>query len=122
MTLFDEVVDLGLAGSYQAFTESIRRHELRPRCQACTAARSKDRSVIERPAGEEVQWDWLELPDPPQRRGFGDTAHLLLGMLPHSSRWRGWLAECEDQPHLIEGLHQVSTRLSGRHLDLPERA
>jgi hypothetical protein len=34
-------------------------------------------------------------------------------VLPHSSRWRGWLAECEDQPHLIEGLHQVSTRLGG---------
>lgn len=34
-------------------------------------------------------------------------------MLPHSSRWRGWIAECEDQPHLIEGLHQVATRLGG---------
>jgi transposase len=112
-TLFDEVVDLGFAGSYQAFTASIRRHELRPGCQACAAARGKDRSVIEHPAGEEVQWDWLELPDPPQPWGFGDTAHLLLGVLPHSSRWRAWIAECEDQPHLIEGLHQVSARLGG---------
>jgi transposase len=41
-TLFDEVVDLGFAGSYQAFTASIRRHELRPRCQACAAARGKE--------------------------------------------------------------------------------
>jgi hypothetical protein len=45
--------------------------------------------------------------------GFGDTTHLLLGVLPHSSRWRGWIAECEDQPHLIEGLHQVTVRLGG---------
>ncbi len=116
-TLFDEVVDLGFAGSYQAFTASVRRHELRPRCAACAANRHKDRSMIEHPAGQEVQWDWLELPDAPARWGFGDTAHLLLGVLPHSSRWRGWLAEAEDQPHLIEGLHQVAVRLGG----LPQR-
>jgi hypothetical protein len=115
--LFDEVVALGFAGSYQAFTASIRRHELRPRCAACAANKNKDRAVIEHPAGQEVQWDWLELPDPPAQWGFGDTAHLLLGVLPHSSRWRGWLAEAEDQPHLIEGLHQVSARLGG----LPQR-
>jgi hypothetical protein len=60
-----------------------------------------------------VQWDWLELPDPPVGWGCDGLAHLLLGVLPHSSRWRGWIAECEDQPHLIEGLHQVSTRLGG---------
>ena len=53
-TLFDEVVDLGFTGSYQAFTASVRRHELRPRCAACAAARSKDRSVIDHPPGEEV--------------------------------------------------------------------
>jgi hypothetical protein len=53
-TLFDEVVGLGFTGSYQAFTASVRRHELRPRCAACAAARSKDRSVIEHPAGEET--------------------------------------------------------------------
>jgi transposase len=112
-TLFDEVVDLGFTGSYQAFTASIRKHELRPRCQACASAKSRDRSVIEHPAGEETQWDWLELPDAPQQWGVVGQAHLLLGVLPHSSRWRGWIAECEDQPHLIEGLHQVSTRLGG---------
>jgi hypothetical protein len=59
----------------------------------------------------------VELPDSPARWGFGDTAHLLLGVLPHSSRWRGWIAEAEDQPHLIEGLHQVSIGLGG----LPQR-
>ena len=112
-TLFDEVAALGFGGSYQAFTAAIRRHELRPRCQACAANKHKDRSVIEHPAGEETQWDWLELPDAPEHWGVGESAHLLLGVLPHSSRWRGWIAECEDQPHLIEGLHQVATRLGG---------
>jgi transposase len=112
-TLFDELTALGFAGSYQALAAAVRRHELRPRCEACSAARSKDRSVIGHPAGQETQWDWLELPDPPVRWGLHGQAHLLLGVLAHSSRWRGWIGECEDQPHLFEGLHQVATRLGG---------
>jgi hypothetical protein len=64
-TLFDEIVELGYAGSYPALSAAVRRHELRPRCEACAAAKSKDRSVVAHPAGEESQWDWLELPDPP---------------------------------------------------------
>ncbi len=112
-TLFDEVVGLGYAGSYQSLTRAIRTRELRPRCAACAANKNRDRAVIDHPAGQESQWDWVELPDPPVSWGWGDTAHLLVGSLPHSSRWRGWLAEREDQPHLIEGLHQVATRLGG---------
>jgi transposase len=112
-TLFDEVVALGFTGSYQAFTASLRKHELRPKCQARAANKHKDRSVIDHRPGEETQWDWLELPDPPEHWGFRATAHLLLGVLPHSSRWRARIAEAEDQPHLIEGLHQVATRLGG---------
>jgi transposase len=112
-TLFDEVVGLGYTGSYQAFTAGVRRPELRPRCEPCAAGRGVDRAVIDHPARQETQWDWLELPDPPRRWGCGDKAHLLLGVLAHSSRWRGWIAESEDQPHLIEGLHQVATRLGG---------
>jgi hypothetical protein len=69
--------------------------------------------LIAHPPGEETQWDWLELPDPPPGWGFGGHAHLLLGVLAHSGRWRGWLADAEDQPHLIEGLHQVAGRLGG---------
>jgi Homeodomain-like domain len=53
-TLFDEVVELGYAGSYQSFTRAIRTRGLRPRCEACTAAKSKDRAVIEHPPGEET--------------------------------------------------------------------
>lgn len=116
-TLFDEVVELGFTGSYQAFTAAIRRHELRPRCAACAANRCKDRAVIVHPPGQEVQWDWLELPDPPESWGCDGKAHLLLGVLAHSSRWRAWIGETEDQAHLIEGLHQVSARLGG----LPQR-
>lgn len=114
-TLFDEVVELGYGASYQSFTRAIRTRQLRPRCTACAGAKAKsrDRQLIDHPAGAETQWDWLELPDPPEQWGLDGPAHLLLGTLAHSSRWRGWLAESEDQPHLIEGLHQVATRLGG---------
>lgn len=40
-------------------------------------------------------------------------AHLLVGSLAHSSRWRGVLAESEDQPHLVEALDAVLRRLGG---------
>jgi len=68
---------------------------------------------IEHPPGEEIQWDWLELPDPPAHWHCGDLAHLLVGSLPSSGKWRAVLADIEDQRHLIEALHAVSGRLGG---------
>lgn len=114
-TLFDEVVELGYTASYQSFTRALRSRKLRPVCPACAGAKQKsaDRQLIDHPAGTETQWDWLELPDPPAYWGVDGSAHLLLGTLAHSSRWRGWLSVSEDQPHLIEGLHQVAARLGG---------
>jgi hypothetical protein len=67
---------------------------LRPRCKACAANKHKDRSVIEHPAEQETQWDWLELPDPPRQWGLDGPAHL------------------------IEGPHQIATRLRIDDLDL----
>jgi transposase len=116
-TLFDEVLVLGFDRSYPRFTHGLRAHRLRPHCEPCQASRGRDHAVIDHPAGEEVQWDWVELPDPPAHWGHGAVAHLLVGALPHSGRWRGVLAESEDQPHLIEALHAVSARLGG----LPRR-
>jgi SAM-dependent methyltransferase len=110
-TLFDEVVGLGFTGSYQAFTGSVRRHELRPRCVACAAARSKDRSVIEHPAGRETPVGLARCCRTRPRVGVRRHRASACRALPHSSRWRGWIAECEDQSHLIEGLRQVATRL-----------
>ncbi len=112
-TLFDEVVELGYAGSYPAFTAAVRRRQLRPRCAACASAKIRDRALIDHPPGEETQWDWLELPDPPQQWGLPGDAHLLLGVLAHSGRWRGWIAEAEDQPHLIEGCTRSRPRSVG---------
>ncbi len=110
-TLFDEVVALGYRGSYPSFTRAIRDRQLRSACEDCTAA-TRDRGIIAHPAGDETQWDWVELPDPPASWGLSG-AHLLVGSLAHSSRWRGVLAESEDQPHLVEALDRVVRRLGG---------
>lgn len=112
-TLLDEVQPLGFTGSYQSLTAAIRRLGLRPACQACHAARGRDVAVIEHPPGAETQFDWVELPDPPAGWGVGRQAHLLVGALSHSGRWRGVLAESEDFPHLVEALDGVLRRLGG---------
>ena len=83
------------------------------RCSSCKQAATVDRAVIEHPPGAETLWDWVELPDPPTRWGWISTAYVLMGALPHSGRWRGWLAESTDQPHLVEGLDAVTRRLGG---------
>jgi transposase len=69
--------------------------------------------VIEHPPGHETQWDWLELPDPPTGWGWDDKAHLLVGALACSGKWRGVLVEAEDQAHLVDGLDRVVRRLGG---------
>jgi transposase len=111
--LHDELVELGYRGSYSSLTRELRARELRPHCEPCQAAKGRDVAIIVHPAGEETQFDWLELPDPPASWGWGKTAHLLVGALAHSSQWRGVLAPAEDQPHLIEALDAVVRRLGG---------
>ncbi len=112
-TLFDEVVELGYPGSYPSFTRALRARGLRPSCPECAAGRHRESAIIDHPAGEETQFDWLELPDPPPGWGLAGPAHLLVGSLAHSSRWRAVLAESEDQPHLVEALDGVVRRLGG---------
>ncbi len=112
-TLHDELLELGYPGSYPSLTRALRARGLRPHCEPCQGVKGRDRAIIDHPAGQETQWDWLELPDPPEHWGWGKTAHLLVGSLAHSSRWRGVLAPGEDQPHLIEALDAVARRLGG---------
>lgn len=111
--LFDEVIALGYTGSYPSFTRALRTRALRPHCEPCQNSTGRDHAIIDHPPGAETQFDWLELPDPPTSWGWGSTAHLLVGALSHSSKWRAVLAESEDQPHLVEALDQVVRRLGG---------
>jgi transposase len=112
-TLFDELLELGFDRSYPTFTRQLRTRGLRPACEPCRPAKDRPVAVIEHPPGEECQFDWLELPDPPQHWGWGSKAFLLVGALAHSGRWRGVLAKSTDQPHLIEALHRVCAALGG---------
>ena len=113
VTLFDEVTGLGYDRSYPTFTRQVRTRDLRPHCEPCSAAKGRANAPIEHPAGEETQWDWLELPDPPASWGWGKNAHLLVGALAHSSKWRGTLAPAEDQAQLIDALDKTTRKLGG---------
>lgn len=107
--LFDEVVALGFPLSYQSFTRGLRNHELRPHCEACHGVKGRATIEIDHPPAEEVQWDWLELPDAP----WAGDAHLLVGSLPCSGKFRGVFSDGEDLPHLIEAIDEVLRRLGG---------
>jgi transposase len=112
-TLFDELLALGYGQSYPTMTRQIRARGLRPACEPCRPAKGRAVAVIEHPPGQETQWDWVELPDPPPAWGWGKMAHLLVGALSHSGKWRGVLCESEEQPHLIDALDRVATALGG---------
>jgi len=112
--LHDEVVKLGYDRSYPSFTRALRLRGLRPACEPCHPATGRPAAVIEHPAGEETQWDWVELPDPPPGwDGYGKRAYLLVGALSHSSKWRGVLCESMEQPQLADAQYQVVTKLGG---------
>ncbi len=111
--LYDELLDLGYDRSYPTMTRAVRARGLRPACESCAPTKGRAVAVIDHPPGAETQWDWVELPDPPAHWGWGKEAHLLVGALSHSGRWRGLLCESEDQPHLIEGLHHIAGALGG---------
>ena len=114
VTLFDELEALGVHG----VVSELDRGDPGP----ATCARSiptaggppneRTPSSLTHP-GEETQWDWLDLPDPPTSWGWGSMAHLLVGSLAHSGRWRGYLSASMDQPHLVEGLDRLTRGLGG---------
>ncbi|MBV6697858.1 Mu transposase domain-containing protein [Kitasatospora aureofaciens] len=116
-TLFEEVVELGYPGGYSTFTRAVRKHQLRPRCGQCqrlAGDHSADHSAkASHPASEEVRFDWLTLPNAPARWGGGGRAHLLLGSLTRTGRWRAVLAENEEFPQVVEAMDQLLRRLGG---------
>jgi len=107
--LYDELVGLGYERSYQVLTRELRRRALRPRCEPCAGVRGRATIEIAHPPGEEIQWDWLELPDAP----WAAEAHLLVGTLSHSGKCRAVFCESEDQAHLVAAIDGVLRRLGG---------
>lgn len=106
--LYDEVGKLGYDMSYPSFVREIRNRRLRPHCEACAGVKGRPTIEIEHRPGEEIQWDWVELPAP-----WGGDAHLLNGALSYSSKARGVFAETEEQPQLVEAIDGVLRRLGG---------
>ena len=108
-TLLDEVAALGYTRSYQTFTRQLRDRQLRPHCEPCSASNGRAHVDIEHPAGEEIQWDWLELDETP----WGAKAYVLVGALAHSSRFRAWFSDADAQAHLVVGIDEILRRLGG---------
>jgi len=110
VTLHEELVGAGLERSYPTLVRELRRLQLRPVCLVCLQRRGRAPTIeIDHPAGEEIQWDWLEFPDTP----WGQPAYLLVGALSHSGRWRGVFCEQMTFGHLAGALHEVLTGLGG---------
>jgi transposase len=96
-TLFDELLELGYDRSYPTFTRQLRARGLRPACEPCRPARGRPVAVIEHPPGEECQFDWLELPDPPTSWGLGCEgvpAGRCVGALRAVARGAGRVHRC----------------------------
>nr|WP_182490505.1 IS21 family transposase [Microcella alkalica] len=114
VTLLDELAALGYAGSYPTLTRQIRARGLRPACVACAHVTRRANAVIAHPPGEETQFDWVELPDPPAGWAFpGKRAYALVGSLAHSGVWRAVLSPSMDLPHLLAAMTAVLGLLGG---------
>ncbi len=108
--LYRELLDIGFERSYPTLVREIRRLGLRPACLECRHRRGDGVTVeIDHPAGEEIQWDWLELHDTP----WGEAAFVLIGALSHSGRFRAVFCEQMTFGYLAEAVHQVLVGLGG---------
>jgi len=110
VTLLDELAEAGFDRSYPTLVRELRRLELRPVCVVCQQRRGRAPTTeIDHPPGEEIQWDWLELPDTP----WGEPAYALVGALSHSGRFRAVLCEQMTFGHLAGALHEILVGLGG---------
>ncbi len=110
VTLLDELAAAGFDRSYPTLVRELRRTELRPVCLVCQQRRGRAPTTeIDHLAGEEIQWDWLELPETP----WGEPAYVLVGALSHSGRWRGVFCEQMTFGHLAGALHEILVALGG---------
>lgn len=108
--LHRELAAEGFDRCYSSLVKEVRRLELRPVCPSCKHCRDKAPTVeIDHPAGEEIQWDWLELGETP----WGQPAYVLVGVLSHSGRFRAVFCEQMTLGHLAAAIHLVLVGLGG---------
>ena len=107
--LLRELRPLGFERSYPTLTRELRRLELRPVCEVCKRGGPRLTIELVHERGEELQLDWLELPETP----WGEPAHVLVGALSYSGRIRAVLSDGEDFAHLVGALDGLLRRLGG---------
>jgi transposase len=110
VTLLDELTEVGFDRSYPTLVRELRRTELRPVCLVCQQRRGNAPTTeIDHPPGEEIQWDWLELPVTP----WEQPAYVLVGALSHSGRFRAVFCEQMTFGHLAGAAHEILSGLGG---------
>ena len=107
--LLRELRELDFDRSYPTLTRELRRLGLRPVCPACRRGGHALTVELEHTPGEELQLDWLELPETP----WGGPAHVLVGALSHSGRIRAVFSEGESFPELAAALDGILRRFGG---------
>jgi transposase len=113
VSLLDELTEAGFDRSYPTLVRELRRTELRPVCLVCQQRRGRAPTTeIDHPPGEEIQWDWLELPDTP----WEQPAYVLVGALSHSGRFRAVFCEQMTVGHLAGAAHEILLGLGGTSL------
>ena len=113
VSLLDELRPIGFTRSYPTLVRELRATGLRPGCLVCQQRRGRAPTTeIDHPAGEEIQWDWLELPDTP----WGEPAYVLVGALSHSGRFRAVFCEQMTIGHLAGAAHDILVALGGTSL------
>jgi transposase len=113
VTLLDELAVVGFDRSYPTLVRELRRTELRPVCLVCQQRRGNAPTTeIDHPPGEEIQWDWLELPVTP----WEQPGYVLVGALSHSGRFRAVFCEQMTIGHLAGAVHEILTGLGGTSL------
>ena len=114
VTLLEELRPLGFTRSYPTLTRQVRDRKLRPACTACAHVTKRPNAIIEHPAGEETQFDWVELPDAPLGWAFPTKrAFVLVGSLAHSGVWRAVISPSMDLPHLLAAMTLLLSLLGG---------
>jgi hypothetical protein len=110
VTLADELAEAGFSRSYPTLVRELRRLELRPVCLVCQQRRGRAVTTeIDHPAGEEIQWDWLELHHTP----WSEPGFVLVGALSHSGRFRAVVCEQMTVGHLAGAMHEILVGLGG---------
>lgn len=113
VTLLDELAVAGFDRSYPTLVRELRRTGLRPVCLVCQQRRGRAPTTeIDHPAGEEIQWDWLELPVTP----WEQPAYVLVGALSHSGKFRAVFCEQMTIGHLSGAVHEILIGLGGTSL------